>query len=126
MRPKHADNGIGLSLQKDRLAQDVRVVLESSPPELVADHDCVRATVAVLLCGEGASDDGQLAQHIEEACRYAHRGHAAYSCRGADVGGVAYWRAEARDGGHDLRHLIADKLPGLAIDGRGWIRGVLI
>src|ERR1700760_337376 len=104
----------------------MRVALESSPPELVADHNRVWAAVAVFLCGKGASDDGQLAQHIEEACRYAHRRDAANSFRGTDVGGIAYGRAEARDRGHDLRHLIANQLPSLAIDGRGWIGGVLI
>ena len=64
---KYADDGVGLSFEVDRLADQIAVGTEGGVPEVVAEDDGLRSFRGIFSGGEGAPDGGADAKHLEVA-----------------------------------------------------------
>ena len=63
--PRHADDGEGLSIERQRPADDRRIPAERARPEPVVEHDDA-GTGPVVFFGEGAPEHRAHAEQVEE------------------------------------------------------------
>ena len=66
-RRQNTDEGVGLRVESDRLAEPIRGTAEAALPERIADHRDRRAAGAVLFGKKGAADDGRDAEKRKKA-----------------------------------------------------------
>ena len=75
-RRHDANHRVGTIVQRDRLADRVRLSAEHAQPQAVADHRHRRRPGHALLGQEAAPERGRHADHLEEVGRARHSRHA--------------------------------------------------
>jgi hypothetical protein len=109
-RRHHADDRVHPPVERDALAEDVRVPAEVALPEAVRDDRRMGSAVVVLLAGESAAEGGIHFDGREEA--------------GTDLRGREHHRTAAVGHGEPRRIDLGDGLEGLVLAGEVEVVGV--